>query len=300
MRKNIFLLLSLFSVLNKGYSQQLTYTYPTTFAKYSKDTKTVSLYYGVIENFDESMITAEHEIESNPHQITYLNQGGIEKIENVRDLKDKREMNYNYDNLGNITSRVDSSSIGFRTYTYKLYPADNKLEAYMDGTLGEVLLFDEQQNVISRKRYHYLSKEAAERAEQFQRNDPNFKSKSEYKDGVQINETKSFYENGLLIRREEFKNKELTSEDNYHYKAGKLYKVYYRYEGKPYKRITTYTYSHNRKEIITKSTRSSQNAALGKTIELFDDHGNKIKVYQIHSRHGQRNARVTEFRINKN
>jgi hypothetical protein len=266
----LILIFALLTNHNLGLSQVLKYTYPTTKLKFSINVEEVELYSRTIRNFTADMITRDYEIKNEPCQITYLLNGKIHKIMN---LKDSIEFKYEYDDLGNIQLRTSNSKNYSKTFEYKLNQKEMKIETYSDGKLVEEVIFDKQNKIIYRISNHRISK-------------GNVESK-----------LKMTYQKENLILKEQFENDKLMWDETFEYENDMLSKSEITFKDSKRKIVKNYTYASLRKEIEKLTYLDEVQVSKSRDIEFLDEKDNLCKIYRLSYINDNVTARIEEFRF---
>ncbi len=166
-----------------GIAQQFEYKLPREPNKYSKGVVSVDVYEQRIENFDTLNFNPEHEIVTSPKYRMTFNDGLL-KSHFTGEVN--REMIYDYNLEGNLSSRITESD-NYREEIKYSYDFENmKLEAIRNDTqIYFIKFFDENSKVIEERNSDvYTSKKR------------NTKRKFFFdKDKLKLEE---FYENGVL------------------------------------------------------------------------------------------------------
>jgi len=176
-------------------AQELTYTYPLSIHKFSKEVSLVELYSERMDNFDTLNINGNFELKSSPISERRMESG---KIINIRNHQSDLEFSFFYDKKGNIQSRISNSKVGRSEIEYKLDQKEFKLETRIDGILTEEIYFDSLKRETLRIRHSKISS-----------------GKVEFR-------TIMDYEGPYLSSKKRYENDQLQNIENYIYKNGKL------------------------------------------------------------------------------
>lgn len=232
MKSTLLISFVIFTISHSGFSQKISYQYPTYLFDYTDDIRSEVLYKETIEDFDTTTINSEYQIQSEPVQIRNYIDG---KIIESKNLTNNSNYYYSYDSLGNIISyEREKNNTKILVYTHKLNHDEFKIETYENQFLKGELFFDKENRYICRTHYS-----------------PNTTRKNSSK-------TNYTYNNSGIEKEEYYQDDNLTLTINYFYKAGRLsHKKSYDKDNSLIKEEII-TYFPSKKETITLVHRDSK------------------------------------------
>lgn len=254
-------------ILKVGYSQNLTYKYPLSQAKYEIDIEKVEMRTERFENLDSIGITYLRKINSDITSITTLENGRIISIEN---LIDNHQFNFKYDDLLNIKSRISNNPVSGRSsaITYHLNYEELILQAFKDGSLIEEVFFDKFNRVKYRNHYSTISTGPQVHKTEMTYNEKKLVGKKGYTNGILVYDSKI-----KETIKETNHSKSNTDEEN----------------NIVITKVTTTTTTRIEKEDIVHNT----------VVKYFDCNENLLKKYIFSCDNGFCSGFVAEFELSK-
>ena len=249
--------------------QKLTYTYPFSLSKYSEDISHLEVYSEIVNDFDTLSINGDFEIESEPIAKRYLEKGRMIKIQNY---KDDFEFLYQYDENGNIQSRVSNRSEGAnRVVQYNLDQENSKIEAILDGFKREEREFDSLNREIARTFYSTGSR-----------------GEKKLKDLM-------IYDGNNIIRKESYKNEILERIKKIDYSNNRIERTKTVDVDGNLLEIENFSYYEGRRETEVIRFRNQKSSRTLK-VDFFDNKENLTKSYLISFTKDGQTALIGEFR----